>query len=61
MYQYSDAVDWESPHYEKLMWVQAQAIDLHASSLLDRGSSEAGTRNEEQRGATRSTRRNMTA
>jgi uncharacterized protein YyaL (SSP411 family) len=30
MYQYSDAVDWKSPHYEKLMSVQAQAITMYA-------------------------------
>jgi uncharacterized protein YyaL (SSP411 family) len=30
MYQYSDAVDWKSPHYEKIMRVQTQAIDLYA-------------------------------
>ena len=26
MYQYSDAVDWKSPHFEKIMSVQADAI-----------------------------------
>ena len=29
MYQYSDAVDWRSPHYEKLMSVQAPAIEIY--------------------------------
>lgn len=29
MYQYSDQLDWKSPHYEKLMSVQAQAIDAY--------------------------------
>jgi len=26
IYQYSDAVNWKSPHYEKIMWYQAQAL-----------------------------------
>ena len=30
MYQDSDGVDWKSPHYEKIMQVQTQAIDLYA-------------------------------
>ena len=29
MYQYSDAVDWSSPHFEKIMSVQAGAIELY--------------------------------
>ena len=29
MYQYSDAVDWRSPHFEKIMSVQAGAIELY--------------------------------
>src|SRR4029077_8778245 len=29
MYQYSDAVDWSSPHFEKIMPVQAGAIELY--------------------------------
>ena len=26
VYQYSDRVDWRSPHYEKIMWYQAQYL-----------------------------------
>lgn len=26
VYQYSDRVDWKSPHYEKIMWYQAQYL-----------------------------------
>jgi uncharacterized protein YyaL (SSP411 family) len=26
VYQYSDKVDWRSPHYEKIMWYQAQYL-----------------------------------
>ncbi|HEY2749552.1 MAG TPA: DUF255 domain-containing protein, partial [Polyangia bacterium] len=29
MYQYSDKVDWSSPHFEKIMSVQAGAIELY--------------------------------
>ncbi len=32
MFQYSDAVDWRSPHYEKIMSVQAQAIELYVAA-----------------------------
>jgi uncharacterized protein len=30
MFQYSDALDWSSPHYEKIMWSQAQSLRLYA-------------------------------
>jgi len=30
MYQYSDALDWSSPHYEKIMVVQSSALRLYA-------------------------------
>jgi uncharacterized protein YyaL (SSP411 family) len=30
MYQYSDQLDWRSPHYEKIMSVQTQAIEMYA-------------------------------
>ncbi len=26
LYQYSDAADWKSPHYEKIMWYQANGL-----------------------------------
>jgi uncharacterized protein YyaL (SSP411 family) len=26
IYQYSDALDWSSPHYEKIMWYQANGL-----------------------------------
>ena len=26
IYQYSDAMDWKSPHYEKIMWYQANGL-----------------------------------
>lgn len=32
MYQYSDKLDWSSPHYEKIMQIQAQAIRIHAAA-----------------------------
>lgn len=32
MYQYSDEVDWRSPHYEKIMAVQASAIRLYLAA-----------------------------
>ncbi|HEY0195003.1 MAG TPA: DUF255 domain-containing protein [Kofleriaceae bacterium] len=32
MYQYSDEVDWKSPHYEKIMAVQTGAISLYLSA-----------------------------
>lgn len=30
MYQYSDALDWSSPHYEKIVGIQAAALRLYA-------------------------------
>lgn len=30
IYQYSDAVDWRSPHYEKIMWYQANGLRQYA-------------------------------
>ncbi len=30
IYQYSDAIDWSSPHTEKIMWYQAQALRQYA-------------------------------
>jgi uncharacterized protein YyaL (SSP411 family) len=32
MYQYSDAVDWQSPHYEKIMEIQAHAIEAYTAA-----------------------------
>lgn len=29
-YQYSDEADWKSPHYEKIMWIQANNMRLYA-------------------------------
>lgn len=50
MYQYSDAVDWRSPHYEKIMRVQTQAIDLYMLYTLYTGSRlAAGTPGSAQR------------
>jgi uncharacterized protein YyaL (SSP411 family) len=34
LYQYSAASDWKSPHFEKLMTVQAAAIEARASAFL---------------------------
>jgi uncharacterized protein len=33
VYQYSDAVDWKSPHYEKLMAFQADDLRLYAEAF----------------------------
>jgi hypothetical protein len=30
VYQYSDKADWSSPHYEKIMWYQAQVMRQYA-------------------------------
>jgi len=30
IYQYSDEVDWKSPHYEKIMWYQAAGLRQYA-------------------------------
>lgn len=30
LYQYSDQPDWQSPHYEKIMWYQAQGLRQYA-------------------------------
>jgi thioredoxin-related protein len=30
IYQYSDEVDWKSPHYEKIMWYQASGLRQYA-------------------------------
>ena len=32
MYQYSEALDWRSPHFEKIMSVQASAIELYVEA-----------------------------
>jgi uncharacterized protein len=32
LYQYSDAEDWSSPHYEKIMWYQASGLRQYASA-----------------------------
>jgi uncharacterized protein YyaL (SSP411 family) len=32
MYQYSDEVNWRSPHYEKIMFVQTQAIAMYTAA-----------------------------
>jgi len=32
IYQYSDKADWSSPHYEKIMWYQAQALRQYAKA-----------------------------
>lgn len=32
IYQYSDAVDWSSPHYEKIMFYQASALRQYAEA-----------------------------
>ena len=32
LYQYSDAEDWRSPHYEKIMWYQASGLRQYASA-----------------------------
>ena len=32
LYQYSDAQDWSSPHYEKIMWYQANGLRQYAKA-----------------------------
>jgi uncharacterized protein len=32
IYQYSDAEDWKSPHYEKIMWYQANSLRQYAQA-----------------------------
>ena len=32
VYQYSDKVDWSSPHFEKIMWYQAQYLRLYSEA-----------------------------
>ena len=32
IYQYSDAADWRSPHYEKIMWYQANGLRQYAQA-----------------------------
>ena len=32
IYQYSDATDWRSPHYEKIMWYQANGLRQYAQA-----------------------------
>ncbi len=32
IYQYSDASDWKSPHYEKIMWYQANGLRQYAQA-----------------------------
>ncbi len=32
IYQYSDAVDWKSPHYEKIMWYQANSLRQYSQA-----------------------------
>ena len=32
VYQYSDKTDWSSPHYEKIMWYQAQNLRLYSEA-----------------------------
>ena len=32
VYQYSDKIDWSSPHYEKIMWYQAQNLRLYSNA-----------------------------
>lgn len=32
IYQYSDAADWRSPHYEKIMWYQANGLRQYANA-----------------------------
>lgn len=37
IYQYSDAADWKSPHYEKIMWYQANGLRQYASAYSQFG------------------------
>ncbi len=32
IYQYSDAADWKSPHYEKIMWYQANSLRQYSEA-----------------------------
>ena len=32
VYQYSDKIDWSSPHYEKIMWYQAQNLRVYSNA-----------------------------
>lgn len=32
LYQYSDELDWKSPHYEKIMWYQANGLRQYAQA-----------------------------
>ena len=32
IYQYSDAADWKSPHYEKIMWYQSNSLRQYAAA-----------------------------
>lgn len=34
MYQYSDAADWRSPHFEKIMWYQAHGLRQYALAYV---------------------------
>ncbi|MGQ0455810.1 MAG: DUF255 domain-containing protein [Hyphomicrobium sp.] len=34
IYQYSDTSDWSSPHYEKIMWYQANGLRQYASAAV---------------------------
>ena len=34
LYQYSDSADWKSPHYEKIMWYQAQGLRQFSQAYL---------------------------
>ena len=33
VYQYSDKTDWSSPHYEKIMWYQAQYLRVYSEAF----------------------------
>ena len=33
IYQYSDAADWKSPHYEKIMWYQSNSLRQYAAAF----------------------------
>ena len=39
-YQYSDKVDWKSPHYEKIMNIQANYLTLHFLAYAQWGESQ---------------------
>ena len=34
IFQYSDAVDWKSPHYEKIMWYQANGLRQYSEAYI---------------------------